>query len=91
MGTRALSGMVQGSPVTQDELSKRQNLDRAAVCFLSRMFQEITNDDTSTVPVYLRQVLRLGRTGSDWLSRHHNMQPPMLRHCWPRFRHRLTP
>lgn len=38
MDRRALSEMLQGSPATEDELTKRHDLDRAAVYFLSRMF-----------------------------------------------------
>ncbi|GES63925.1 hypothetical protein ATETN484_0010000400 [Aspergillus terreus] len=61
MDTRALSEMVQGNAATQDELRKRHDLDRAAVHFLSRMFQEITDDDTSNVPVHYAKFLAWAR------------------------------
>lgn len=61
MDARALTEMVEGNPATQDELSKRHDLDRAAVHLLSRMFQEITDEDTSNVPVHYAKFLAWAR------------------------------
>nr|POF16687.1 highly reducing polyketide synthase azab [Quercus suber] len=53
----ALSEMLQGNPATEDEMNNRHDLDRAAVHFLSRMFQELASDDTSNVPVHYAKFL----------------------------------
>ncbi|KAL9030209.1 MAG: hypothetical protein Q9196_001643 [Gyalolechia fulgens] len=47
-----LSEMVKGSPAERIQLRKQYDLDLAATHFLSRMLQEIANDDLSALPVY---------------------------------------
>ncbi|KAK5987983.1 Highly reducing polyketide synthase valA [Cladobotryum mycophilum] len=50
--TDVLCEMVKGGPADKAELQKRRDLDHAAVYFLSRMLEEVANDDLSGLPFY---------------------------------------